>query len=602
MSVTEALPRWDLSALFSGLEDPKIETTWEEALKRADDFVSRYRGTIDSPDLTAEWLLGAIVEIEAISVLASKPIGFAHLTFAADSSNPVNGAFMQKQIERSTEFNVKLLFFELELQSAKAEIIDALLSSDTLAGYRHFVQVTRTYSPHRLSEAEEVILEETANTGIRAWVRLFEEVTSNHVYRLSLPGEETKEVSQEEVLDLFRDPDRAIRQAAADSFSDGLKVIQRVLTFIYNTILQDKNVGDRLRRYQFAEQGRHMANELDAPTVEQVIELCKENYSLVSRFYEVKRQILGLDELTHIDRYAPLFEAEESVTWDQARDIVLDSFSKFHPKIGSSGSEFFEKSWIDAEPRRGKHGGAFCSYNTPDTHPVLLQSFMGKMDDVMTLAHELGHGVHASLSRAQTYFNFQGTLPLAELASTFGEMLVFERLTSDASERDKLAMYAEKIEGIFATVFRQAAMYQFEKEAHHRRRTEGELTSDDLGEIWQTKLQEMFGSSVKLGEQHRDWWGYVWHFYGAPFYVYAYSFGELLVLSLYQKAKLEGPAFADKYVDLLTLGGSESPAELMHRVGIDLGDREFWKGGFVAMEQLVSKFEDLWAAYSSNQK
>lgn len=234
-------------------------------------------------------------------------------------------------------------------------------------------------------------------------------------------------------------------------------------------------------------------------------------------------------------------------------------------------------------------------YVTPDTHPYVFVNYLGKMDDVMTLAHELGHGVHASLSRSQNYFNFHGTLPLAELASTFGEMLVFERLVSEASPKDQLALYAEKIEGIFATVFRQAAMYSFEQSAHRARRTQGELTMEDLGAIWHENLQAMFGTSVKLGEQHRSWWSYVSHFINVPFYVYAYSFGELLVLSLYQTAKKEGSAFAEKYIRLLELGGSKTPAELMETVGIDLESEEFWKGGFAAMEALIREFERLWS-------
>jgi oligoendopeptidase F len=329
-----------------------------------------------------------------------------------------------------------------------------------------------------------------------------------------------------------------------------------------------------------------------------VIDVCRENYGLVSRFYTVKRGILGLEELTHLDRYAPLFEAEREVSWDEAKQIVLTSFAGFSQEMADRAAEFFDQNWIDAEPRKGKRGGAFCSYLTPDTHPVVFQSYLNKSDDVMTLAHELGHGVHASFSREQSYFNFHGTLPLAELASTFGEMLVFENLVSEASTKDKLALYAEKIEGVFATIFRQAAMFRFEQRSHQARRTEGELAPEDFSAIWQEEMQAMFGDSVKLGDEHRHWWLYVSHFFASPFYVYAYSFGELLVLSLYQIAKEKGPAFADDYTKLLKLGGSKSPKELMALVGIDLDDREFWLGGFRALEGLVAEFERLWAEYN----
>ncbi|HWA84514.1 MAG TPA: M3 family oligoendopeptidase, partial [Fimbriimonadaceae bacterium] len=449
-------------------------------------------------------------------------------------------------------------------------------------------------------EKEEIVLEQTANTGSRAWVRLFEELTANHVFKLKRPGsDEIEELTEQEVLTLLREPDRALRQAAADSLSEGLAQLQRVLVFTFNNLVQDKAVEDKMRGFQYPEQSRHLSNELDKDTVDLVIRLCRKNYSLVERFYNVKREILGLAELTHIDRYAPLFESEEEVGWDAAKKIVLDAFGSFSGEMAARAKEFFDDNWIDAEPRKGKQGGAFCAYNTPDTHPVVFQTYLNKQDDVMTLAHELGHGVHASLSRAQTYLNFHGTLPLAELASTFGEMLVFESLVREASLKDRLALYADKIEGVFATVFRQAAMFGFEQRMHQVRRAEGELTPERFGEIWQEEMQAMFGSSVRLGDQHRLWWSYVGHFVFAPFYVYAYSFGELLVLSLYQMAKAEGPGFADKYISLLQMGGSKSPTDLMKTVGVDLHAETFWQGGFTAMEKLVVEFERLWAEYKS---
>jgi oligoendopeptidase F len=601
MSATELAPpkvRWDLSTLFSGMDDPKIDEVWKAATSLADAFAAKYRGRINSPEVTAEVLTTSIRELEALYNEVSKPLSFASLMFAVNSADPAVGAFMQKQREMATELSVKLLFFELELQAADAGIIDAILADPVSGQYAHYIRTTRAFSPFRLSETEEVVMEEMANTGSRAWVRLFEEVTGNHVYRLRRHGSDEDEMlSEPEVLALLRQPDRALRQAAADAFTVGLKEMERVLVFNYNNLLQDKAVEDRLRKMEYPEQSRHLSNELDKPTVDLVVGLCKKQYGLVERFYRVKREILGLDELTHIDRYAPLFPTEELVDWEAAKTIVLDAFGEFAPEMARRAQEFFDANWIDAEPRKGKQGGAFCSYVTPDTHPYVMQNYLNKMDDVMTLAHELGHGVHASLSREQSYFNFHGTLPLAELASTFGEMLVFEKVVADAGLKDKLALYAGKIEGVFATVFRQAAMFSFEQRAHQTRRSEGELTPDRFGELWQEELQAMFGDSVSLGDQHRSWWSYVGHFVYAPFYVYAYSFGELLVLSLYQKAKQEGPAFADRYLDVLRLGGSRTPQELMALVDVNLKSEAFWQGGFTAMEALVTEFERLWAEY-----
>lgn len=594
--------RWDLSALFHGIDDPAIEEAWGRAMDAADRFAQKYRGTIDSASLTAEWLAGSLREIEALSNGIAKPMGYSHLLFATDTGDAKVGAFMQKQRERGTELSVKLLFYELELQAASAETIEPLLDDPAMANYVHYVRAVRAYSPYRLSEPEEIIFEETANTGSRAWVRLFEEVTSNQVFRLQRPGSDhSEELTQQELLALLRDPDRAVRAAAADSLSAGLQELGRVLVFTYNNLLQDKSVEDRLRGFEYPEQSRHIANELEKGTVDLVVRKCRENYGLVARFYRVKREILGLPELTHIDRYAPLFPSEEPVAWDKARTIVLDAFGSFNPTIRTRAEEFFDAGWIDAEPRKGKQGGAFCSYNTPDTHPVVFLTYLNRMDDVMTLAHELGHGVHASLSRAQTYFNFHGTLPLAELASTFGEMLVFESLVRDADLKDRLALYADKIEGVFATVFRQAAMFAFEQRCHQTRRSEGEISAERFGEMWHEEQQAMFGDSVSLGAQHRSWWSYVGHFMFAPFYVYAYSFGELLVLSLYQMAKREGPSFGAKYVELLRLGGSKFPHELMATVGVDLNDEGFWDGGFAAMESLVSEFERLWAEFAAQK-
>lgn len=586
--------RWDLSALFSGMDDPRIEATWDLAGTRARSFAEKYRGKINTPELTADLLAQALRELETLYNEVAKPLSYSNLLFSTDSGSPAIGAFLQKQREKATELNVLLLFFELEIQAADESLVNRLLGSPQLENFAHYVRTTRAFSPFRLGESEEIILEETANTGSRAWVRLFEEVTSNHVYRLHRPGVDViEEATQQELLALLRDPDRETRQAAADSFTAGLKEQERVLVFIYNNLLQDKAVEDRLRSLEYPEQSRHLANELDKATVDLVMRLCRSHYGLVERFYKVKRQILGLPELTHIDRYAPLFETESPVAWEEAQRIVLGAFGSFSSTMESRAAEFFDRSWIDAEPRKGKQGGAFCAYNTPDTHPVVFQTYLNKMDDVMTLAHELGHGVHASLSRAQSYFNFHGTLPLAELASTFGEMLVFEKLVAGANPKDQLALYADKIEGVFATVFRQAAMFGFERQCHETRRASGELSPEQFADLWQTEMQAMFGSSVNLGEQHRMWWSYVGHFIFAPFYVYAYSFGELLVLSLYQMAKAQGPSFGDKYIEVLTLGGSKSPQELMNIVGVDLQSEGFWLGGFRAMEALVSEFERL---------
>lgn len=587
--------RWDLSALFSSLEDPKIEQTWNKLNADADAFAARYRGKIEAANLDAATLSTAIRELEALLTEAEKPGTYAGLRFAAEVTNPEIGAFMQEQMEKTSALRIKLLFFELELQATPDATIDTVLADQSMAKYRHYVERTRAYSPHKLSEKEEVILEETANTGIRAWRRYFEEVLSNQKFDYTDPvSGEKRELTVEETLNLLRESNRAVRKAAADSFSAGLESQEHALCFVYNTLLNDKQIEDRLRGFPTPEFSRHLANELDQKIVDIVVDLCKANSGMVARYYRVKKEMLGLPELTHVDRYAPLAEAKKEVGYDEAWEIILDSFAGFHPEMESLARQFRDENWVDAEPRQGKTSGAFCSYMTPDTHPVVLMTYLNKMSDVGTLAHELGHGVHGALSRAQSYVNFEGTLPLAELASIFAEMLVFEKLVSKADLDDKLALYCEKIEGMFASVHRQASMFRFERRAHALRREEGECRPEDFGNIWQEELQSMFEDSIQLGEQHRRWWSYVSHFFEVPFYVYAYAFGELLTLALYARAKTEGAAFAERYIELLRLGGARSPKDLMATVDVDLTSREFWEGGFKAIDALVSECEALW--------
>lgn len=591
---------WDLSDLYIGIDDPKIDETLDKSLARAKQFADTYRGKIDSDDLTARTLFDSVKEYEDMVQEMAKPASYASLVFSADTSNPEHGALLQHIQERQTEIALELLFFDLELMAAKPEIIDRLMQDDILARYRHFIWAMRLFREHRLSEPEEKILEEKANTGGRAFERLFEEMVSDITFKVTVNGEE-KTMTEPEVLALLRDPNRETRKAAAGSLSEGLNASGHLLTFIFNTLVYDKAVDDRLRRYEYPEQARNTSNELDAQTVETVISTCTDNFPLVARYYKTKREILGVDKLMHYDRYAPLFESKKEYSFDEARETVLTSFGKFSQTMADTADKFFANNWIDAEPRKGKRGGAFCSYVTADTHPYVLLSYLNRQDDIMTLGHELGHGVHAYLARPLGYLNMHSVLPVAELASTFGEMLVFENIVSKAGLEDKLALYAEKIEGNFATIFRQAAMYRFEQELHKSRREMGELTTDEISDMWQRNIQAMFLDSVEMGEEHKVWWMYVNHFIGSPFYVYAYSFGELLVLALYSMYREQGEAFVPKFISLLEAGGSCSPEELLGRVGIDIKSPEFWRGGMKVMEQLIADFESLHAQWKTKK-
>jgi oligoendopeptidase F len=587
---------WNLGDLYSGIDDPRIDETLNASQARAERFERDYKGKINAPVLTAETLGAALREYENIQQEASKPGYFASLLFVTDTGDQARGAFLQKMREAGTRLALPLLFLDLELAAVPDDVIEPLLDAPPVAPYKHYLGTVRAAREHLLSETEERLMEELANTGGRAFDRLFDETTAGATF--DLDGEE---LSQAQVLAKIMNPDRETRRRAAAAFTEGLEKQSRTVTFIFNTLMQDKSVKDRLRCFATPQASRHLDNELTEETVSLVVDTVVRNYPLVARYYHLKREILGLDTLTHYDRYAPLFEAEEIITYPEAQRTVLDAFGDFSPEMRRRAAEFFDKHWIDAPAMKGKEGGAFCSYVTPDTHPYVLLNYLGRMKDVMTLAHELGHGVHASLSRAQSLLNFHGTLPLAELASTFGEMLVFEKVTAQASLKDKLALYAEKIEGAFATIPRQTAMYRFEQAIHEHRRTKGELTTEEFGERWQREVQLMFGDSVELGDEHRLWWSYIGHFIGSPFYVYAYSFGELLVLSLYRQSKKEGPAFAAKYLAMLEAGGSLTPQELMSKVGVTLDAPAFWQGGFDVLAGLVGEFEALWHDYRQAQ-
>jgi oligoendopeptidase F len=586
--------RWDLSDLYPSPHDPLFKNALHEIKERAEGFFNRYHGKIADLASEPEELLQAITEYEALTSAMAKPTSYANLIFSENTSDPSAGAFLQEVMEWASSVNVLLLFFELEWQSLPEEKIQHLLADPRLSPYTRWIKRIRLFSPYRLSEAEETLLERVANVSTRAWVRLFEETLSRHEFEYTDPATgKAQPLSLEAVLDLLRSPDRSVRESAGKALTHGLKQLEHPLTFIFNTLLLDKKIEDEIRGYQFPEQSRHLANELDAETVEMVVRLCEENQALVSRYYHTKREILGLPELTHIDRYAPLWETVEHIPFDRAQKIVLESFEQFSPTMASHARKFFDRRWIDAEMRPGKAPGAFCHPVTPDLHPYVLMSYQNKPEDVMTLAHELGHGVHFCLSAQQNYLNYHPTLPIAELASTFAEMLVFDRLQKTAPLRDRLALYAEKIENLFATIYRQSAMFRFEQKCHRARREQGELTSQEIGEIWQEELQRMFGDSVILGPDHSLWWSYVGHFIFAPFYVYAYSFGELLVLSLYERAKRD-PGFEEQYLDLLRAGASLSPEDLLASVGINPRDETFWQGGFSVMESLISNFETLW--------
>ncbi len=583
-------PPWDLSDLFAAPDDFRIDDTLERATRDAESFAREYRGTV--ADLSPDALRDALLRNERIRQEAQKPVVFASLRFSADSC-PANGAFLQTMREKNTAATLPLLEFDLDLARLPADVLTARASDPSLAMFRHYLQTTRDRARFRLSHAEETVWEESQNTGRRAWTRLFEEVTSG--LRFTIEGEQSP-LTLSEAMNRQMYPDREGRRKSADAVTAGLTPHLRSLTYIFNTLIAEKATEDRLRGYTYQEEARHLTNELSPEVVETVVRTAESGYPLVERYYRAKRELLGLPELHHYDRYAPFTtESQPPIPYETARDWCLTAFERFHPDYAEAAREFFTGGWIDGAVRPGKRGGAYCAYVTPDLHPYIFLNYMGKTGDVRTLAHELGHGVHTSAARPRGFFSFHGTLPMAEVASTFAEQLVFAEMNRHAhSDAMRLALYAEQIEQAMSTIFRQAALYRFEQSAHRERRAAGEVSTERFGELWQSAVGAMFGESVTLLPGHAVWWAYISHFISTPFYVYAYTWGELLALALYKKCRDEGvESFAPKFLGFLSAGGSQSPRELVEPFGVDLSEASFWQGALSVLEEQVIAFEEI---------
>lgn len=580
---------WDLSDLYSNLKDKKIQRDIKDLFQKSEAFEKKYRGKINSPKLTPKFLLNAVEDLEYISEKIGKLLSFAYMVFAGNTANPENGAFLQMIQEKSTEARKHLMFFELEWIKLSNKKVDSLLNNKILFQYKHFLEQERRYKPHKLSEPEEKILDEKANTGSRAFKRLFDEILNNIRFKIRLDGK-TKSLSETEILALLYDPDRNKRKAGAKSLTVGLKENSHVLTYIFNTLVQDHALNDRLRLFENPMDSRNLSNEIDKKTLDSLMTSCERNYDMVDTYYSLKKRLLGIKKFYDYDRYAPIFHDSEIINYKKSKEIILGSFHNFSPKMANIAQKFFDKNWIDAEVRDGKRGGAFSHSTVPSAHPYVFTNYIGRMRDVMTLAHELGHGVHQYLSRQQGYFQSDTPLTTAETASVFAEILVFHKLMeTEKNPKIKLALICGKLEDIFATVFRQVVLTRFEESLHHARRDKGELTSENINELWAEANKPMFGKSVEMSDDYRNWWMYIPHFIHSPFYCYAYSFGELLVLSLYSKYINEGNVFVPRYIELLSSGGSDAPEVLLERVGANIKDPDFWQGGLDLLREMVDE-------------
>ena len=577
--------RWNLTDLHDAPAD--VKASLETAQDEAEAFAARYRGTV--ANCSAADLRKALEAYEAINDRLGRAYAYAYLRWSTDTNDAERGALLQHVRERYTRINQQLIFFELEWANLDPERADALLDAEVLADYKHYLELEQLRREHLLSEPEEKVLSEKSVTGRSAWNRFFDETMG--AARFTLDGET---LTQQQILTKLYAPDRDLRRHAAKAFTEGLLEHKHALTFVFNTILADKASNDRLRNYDHWLQSRNMANEVDDETVDALIQAVTSNYDLVARFYRLKQRLLGLDELYDYDRYAPIRKADTTYEWTQAREMVLDAYGDFHPQMGTTATKFFEEDWIDAALAPGKRSGAFSHGTVPSAHPYVLLNYSGQSRDVQTLAHELGHGVHQFLARKQGVLQSGTPLTTAEMASVFGEMLVFQRLMRREDDRqNRLAMLISKIDDTLATVFRQVAMNRFEQRIHTARREEGELAPEQLDRLWMETQEAMFAGSVTLGDHYAHWWSYIPHFVHTPGYVYAYAFGELLVLAMYARYQDEGAAFADKYMDLLRAGGSDWPHDLVSKLGIDLTDLSFWDQGLAQIDHLIAQAEDL---------
>ncbi|MGQ9491038.1 MAG: M3 family oligoendopeptidase [Anaerolineae bacterium] len=578
---------WDLTDLYAGMDDPQLNADLDAADAEAEALDTAYRGRIAA--LSAAELALLLARYEALRERAYKAGSFASLNWTQNTEDPARGALLQRVTERGAQLNQKLVFLELELAHAPDEVAAGWLSDPALARYRHWLEVMRLYRPYLLSEPEEKILAEKAVTGRNAWERFFDELHA--AARYELDGET---LSRDQVLSKLYSPDRELRRRAAAAVTAGLQNLKRSTTYVFNTILADKASDDRLRQYPTWLSARNLANQVDDQTVEALINAVTSRYDIVARYYWLKRRLLGLDELFDYDRYAPLPAADRHYSWDEARDLVLDAYGRFHPRLAEVAGWFFERRWIDAPPRPGKYGGAFSHGTVPSVHPYILLNYEARPRDVMTLAHELGHGVHQKLAGVQGLLQAETPLTTAETASVFGEMLVFQSLMAQETDPQvRLGMLTAKIEDSFATAFRQIAMNRFEDAIHTARRNQGELTAERFGQLWLETQRAMFGDSVTLTDDYGLWWSYIPHFISTPGYVYAYAFGELLVLALYARYREVGPGFADAYIAMLSKGGSDWPHAIVAPLGADLTDPAFWRGGLRILEDLVLEAEEL---------
>ena len=577
---------WNLDDMYTGPDDPALLEDEQWCREEAAKLTAKYHGKIAG--LTASGFATALTGLEQFSEKVQKIVSYSFLYFSTRTNNPRASALWQKAVEFESEMVRDSLFFELEWKNLGDEQANTFLAAPDIQPYYHFLGSLRRYKPHTLSEPEEKILAETASVAVKSWTTLFSKIQSSLRF-----GEEQR--TQSEVLSCLYDPDRSVRKAAAEDLTKGLLPSKHILTHVMNTVLLDRSITDRLREYSHWLSARNLDNKIDDDVVQALLHAVIARYDLVSRYYTLKRRILGYDELYDYDRYAPIPNMSASANeWDTARELVLSAYHEFSPEMGETATGFFSSNWIHAAVMEGKQAGAFSHPAVPGVHPYVLLNYTGQKRDIMTLAHEIGHGIHQYLARRQGLFNSAAPLTLAETASVFGEMLVFEKLLNETGNGgERLALLCSKIEDILATIFRQVSMSSFENLIHTERRKKGELSSERISELWMETQREMFGDSVKLLDHYEIWWSYVPHFIHTPGYVYAYAFGNLLVFALMKQYRDIGKKFIPLYIELLQAGGNGTPEDLLKPFSIDMSNPEFWSESLTFLKDMLAEAEAL---------
>ena len=569
-----------------GIDDPRIDEEIARAEADAAAFRERYHGKVAELDATG--LAAAVAEHERIESAVVRPLTFAHLVFATNMAEPARGALVARLGEKAASLETQLLFFALEWAATPDEVAEQLLADAALDDWRHHLQSLRKFRPYLLSEPEERIVTEKGVSGVSAWSRLYEEQIG--ALRVPLDGDE---LSLEIAMSRLYDADRDTRRTAAEAITEALGPGLRTRTFVFNTILLDKSIDDRLRGYPSWISSRNLANETTDEAVDALIEATTSRYDVAQRYYRLKARLLGLDALDHYDRFAPVSTDTAKTPWDEARRIVVDAYSEFSDEAGEIVSRFFDDNWIDGPVRPDKRTGAFCATTVPGVHPYVLMNYTGDRRSILTLAHELGHGLHGVLAQPLGLFNSSTPLTTAETASVFGEALTFDVLLAGEDDpRRRLDLLTGRIEDAIATTFRQIAMNRFEHAVHTERRGQGELAPERIGELWLEVQDELFADSVSTAG-YAPWWSYIPHFTGSPGYVYAYAYGYLFSLAIYRRYVQEGDAMVEPYLELLRAGGSRSPEELARIVGLDLTDPAIWASGIDALSEELDEAERL---------